>query len=186
MSVFLQGKKVSLRVLREQDIDIWFKWFNNERVTDYMNKGVFPNTKQLQKEYFNKILISKNDIQLAIIVNAGNKLIGTVGIHKIDWVNRNADISIVIGDEKYWGKGLAKEVIALVVRHAFTKINLHKLTAGMIANNIGSRKCFESNGFVHEGIRREHFFHNGRYVDVYMLGLLRYDWEIRNRTKGCL
>ncbi|ODS33749.1 MAG: putative ribosomal N-acetyltransferase YdaF [Candidatus Scalindua rubra] len=183
MSNFIEGKRVYLRPFEEEDIITWFDWFNDPEVTLYMNKGVFPNTKQLQEEYFKKLLTSKNDVQLAIVLKENDTLIGAVGIHKIDWIHRNSGISIMIGDKTLWGKGLAEETIAFIVRHAFTKMNLHKVTAGMMAENYGSRKCFEDNGFVLEGMQKEQFFYKDRYVDVYLLGLTRKKWEEDNRRR---
>jgi len=177
MSSFLEGKKIYLRPLLRSDIHKWFKWFNDLFVTEHMNKGSFPNTKGQQEEYLRSLAKSRNDLQLAIVTKVGRTLIGIVGIHKIDWIHRRAEISIVIGDKKYWGKGLAKEAVALMVRHAFTKMNLHRLSAGMFVLNTGSRKCFVENGFQLEGAKRKSFFYQGKYMDEYMLGLLREEWK---------
>ncbi len=177
MNKFLEGKKIYLRPFSKADIPIWSGWFNNFLVTEHMNKGVFPNTELLQEEYFNYLSKSKNDLQLAVILKKDGSLIGIAGIHKIDWIHRHGDLSIVIGDRAQWGRGAATEAVALIVKHAFSKVNLRRLTAGMSSLNKGSRKCFENNGFVLEGTRRKHFFYNGTYSDEYMLGLLREEWE---------
>lgn len=176
MNKFLEGKQIYLRPFSKADISIWFDWFNDPLVTEHMNKGGFPNTELTQEEYFNYLSRSKQDIQLAIVLKENDQLIGIIGIHKIDWIHRCGDIGIVIGDRTQWGKGLATEAISLIVKHAFTKINLHKLTAGMSSSDIGSKKCFEKNGFILEGTRRKHFFYKNEYVDVYMLGLLKEEW----------
>jgi diamine N-acetyltransferase len=47
----------------------------------------------------------------------------------------------------------------------------------MWGSNMGSRACFEKNGFKLEGTLRESFFYRGTYVDEYILGLLRREWE---------
>lgn len=174
---FLEGRTIYLRALSREDIPVWFDWFNDPFVTEYMNKGIFPNTELAQEEYFNYLSKSKNDVQLAIVLKENDSLVGIVGIHKIDWIHRHGDVSIVIGNKKLWGKGIATEVVALMVKHAFTKMNLRRLTAGMPSTNECSRKSFENNGFVLEGTRRKHFFYNGAYDDVYMYAFLREEWE---------
>ena len=183
MNRFIEGKKIYLRPFTKSDISIWFDWFNDPLITEYMNKGVFPNTESAQEEYFKSLLKRKRDVQLAIVLKESEALIGIVGIHKIDWVHRHGDVSILIGDKKLWGRGIAKETVGLVVRHAFKKMNLNRLTSGMSGLNIGSKKCFEENGFILEGTKRKHFCYNGRYVDEYMLGLLREEWE--KKTARC-
>lgn len=176
MSKFLEGKQIYLRPFLKTDIPIWYSWFNSQELTEHMNKGTFPNTKEAQEEFFQQLTKSKNDVQLAIVLKKDNSLAGIVGIHKIEWVHRRGDISIFVADKKLWGKGIATEAIALVIRHAFTKLNLHKLTSGMSALNIGSKRSFEKNGFALEGTLRKNFFYKGSYVDELVMGLLQEEW----------
>jgi len=177
MNKFLEGERIYLRPFTESDISIWFDWFNDSLITEYMNKGAFPNTKLAQEEYLNFLSKSKNDLQLAVILKENDSLIGIVGIHKIDWIHRHGDVSILIGDKSQWGKGIATEAVSLIIKHAFEKLNLRKLTAGVWSSNVSSRKCFEKNGFKLEGTLREQFFYKGSYVDEYRMGLLRKEWE---------
>jgi RimJ/RimL family protein N-acetyltransferase len=176
---FLEGKRLYLRPFRKTDIPVWFNWFNSQAITEHMTKGVFPNTELAQEEFFQSISKSKADIQLAIVLKKDDSLIGTIGIHKIDWIHRHGDISVVIGDTNHWGKGFATEAVSLIIKHAFTKLNLHKLNAGMWSSNLSSKKCFENNGFREEGKIRKQFFYKDLYVDEYRLGLLREEWEAK-------
>ena len=174
---FSEGKKVALRALSNEDISAWAEWFNRPETTEHMNKGAFPNTVENQEKYFLAMSASRTDLQLGVVSRKDDRLIGVAGIHVIDWIHRKAEISIVIAEKEYWGQGLATEAVSLLVKHAFTKLNLHRLGAGMWASNNGSKKCFEKSGFVLEGTLRQTFFCKGEYVDEYRLGLLRSDWE---------
>ena len=177
MNEFLSGEQIYLKPFSRTDIPIWHNWFNSQELTEHMNKGAYPNTEEAQEEFFQWLSKSKNDVQLAIVLKANDSLVGIVGIHSIEWLHRRGDVSIFVADTKHWGKGIATEAISLIVRHAFTKLNLRRLTSGMSSLNTGSRKSFEKNGFVIEGTLREHFFYKGSYVDELMMGLLREDWE---------
>jgi RimJ/RimL family protein N-acetyltransferase len=177
MSKFLSGQLINLRVFTKSDIAVWSTWFNDSGVTERMNKGAFPNTESLQEEIFNALSRSKADVQLAIVLKENDALIGIVGIHKIDWIHRRGDISIVIGESEHRGKGIATEAVSLIVEHGFTKLNLHKLTAGVWSSNLSSRRCFEKNRFVLEGKLKEQFWYKDSYVDEYRLGLLRRVWK---------
>ena len=178
---FLKGRRIYLRVLTKSDITIWHSWFNDFTVTQYMNKGIFPNTQEAQLEYLNFILKSRNDLQLGICNKNNGLLVGIAGIHKIDWIHRHGEVSILIGDKRHWKKGIATEAVYLIVRHAFIKMNLRRLTAGMASVNEASRKCFETNGFIQEGRLRKHLYCNGKYADVYALGLLKEEWPEREK-----
>jgi RimJ/RimL family protein N-acetyltransferase len=179
LPILKSGKTVHLRALDAADAPVCAVWFNDEALTGHMNKGAFPNTLALQVEHLEKMQRSRNDVQLGIVLADTGRLVGTIGIHKIDWNHRHGDISIVIGDTSLQGKGIATEAIGLMTAHAFEKLNLHKVTAGMWATNAGSRRAFEKNGFVLEGTLRESFWQGDRWVDEIRLGLLRSESETK-------
>ena len=68
--VFIKGERVDLVVLSEELIEItnWYSWFNDEENTRFMQKHYFPNTKQIQLEYFkNEIENNQTKLQLGIV-----------------------------------------------------------------------------------------------------------------------
>lgn len=174
---FLIGKKVYLRLHNNSDIPLWYEWFNDQDVVRFSVHGCFPNTRARQLRFFRDMYCSKDSFQLAIVDIKNGVLIGTVGLHKIDLINRNADISIIVGNKKYWGKGNGRESVELVLKHAFDKLNLHKVSAGMAEDNIASFKLFNSLGFRQEGRLKEQNFANGKYQNIIKLGLLKKHWD---------
>lgn len=182
--VFLEGDRIALRILMPEDLSVWHAWFNDAEVTDAMNKGIFPNTRQAQEDYLRELAKSKTDLQLAITTKEGGELVGVIGIHKIDWLHRRGDISIIIGEKKAWGKNYGTEAIDLMVKHGFERMNLHKITAGMWSSNEGSRRSFEKVGFVLEGTLRENYFRGDSYHNEYRYGLLRSEWEDGKQRKS--
>jgi [ribosomal protein S5]-alanine N-acetyltransferase len=174
---FLHDDKVILRSFAKDDIPIWASWFNDYEVTKYMNKGMFPNSLSGQKEYLEKLHLDKSTIQLAVINKENGVLAGIVALHKLNHIHRTGDISILIGDRKELRKSLATHSVGLLVRHAFYKLNLNKLTAGMWSNNEGSEKCFIKNGFVLEGRKIQQYNYKMEYIDELNYGLLRSNWR---------
>lgn len=59
--------------------------------------------------------------------------------------------------------------IKMLSEHAFNKLNLRKLKAGMWKSNIASRLAFEKNGFKKEAILKKEFEINGKYIDSFIL-----------------
>lgn len=182
---FLIGNKIYLRLHDRCDIPTWFAWFNDQDITRFLVHGCYPNTRKNQADFFKNMYKSRTDFQLAIADKKSGALIGTIGLHKIDLLNRNADISIVIGNKRYWGKKIGTEAVALILSHAFNKLNLHKVTAGMVIGNKGSYNLFASLGFKKEAVLREQNFADGRYQDVIKFGLLRKEYvqDPNNRVK---
>ncbi len=175
--VFLEGPKVCLRPYIEEDVKQWYGWFNDELVTYWMDKRRFPNTHKKQSEYLENISKSANDLQLAIVAKNKEKLIGTVGLHDIDYINRAADISVIIGEKQYLGKGIGKEAVSLLIDHAFTTLNLNKITAGAIEANKASCGLFKSLGFKKEGLLRGQIYLHGDYRNVVKFGLLSKEYK---------
>lgn len=174
---FLEGERCFLRPFSEEDILQWSSWFNDQEATRFMEQGYFPTTKEDQLRHFKNLGQSHSDLQLAIVEKEEGRLCGSVGLHKIDWIHRTGDVSIVIGESFGRGKGIGSEAVHLIVDHAFIKLNLNKLTSGMVASNEGSFQLFEKLGFKEEGRLRDQLYIEGKYQDVVKLGLLASEWR---------
>jgi ribosomal-protein-alanine N-acetyltransferase len=175
-NAILSGVRCYLRPHGPADIDAWAAWFNDPVVTRYLQHGAFPNTSELQAARLQRMYPSATNFQVAIVEAATDALVGTVGLHEIDPVDRNAAVSVTVGNRDYWGKHFGREAVSLVIGHGFRKLNLHKLTAGMVADNVASLALFEELGFKREAFLREQLFRDGRYRDEIRLGLLKADW----------
>ena len=63
------------------------------------------------------------------------------------------------------GKGLMREGMRLVLKHAFQKLKLHRLEANIQPENRASIELVRRCGFVREGISRRYLKVNGRWKD---------------------
>ena len=168
---FLDLGDIYLRSLRPDDLaGNWYMWLNDPVVTRYQNKGIVPNTREKQQEYFKHISASSEDIVFAIVFSETDKHIGNIGLHKIDYIHRHAEIGIIIGEKEYWNKGFATKCVQVIVDYAFKTHNLHKLYAIVMKENSGSMKAFQRAGFKEEGLIKDYFFKHGAYHDVVFWG----------------
>ena len=62
-----------------------------------------------------------------------------------------------------------------MIDHIFFKMNFRKIYSGAISESL-SKLTERVWGFKREGVRKEHGFVNGKYVDSYDLSLFRKDW----------
>ena len=169
---FIEGTNLYLREVRESDVtEQYYKWMNDPEVTQYLEARFYPNSLAKITDFVKSKDGDPNNVFLAIIHKPTDEHIGNVKMGPINWIHRTAEIGIVLGEKEHWGKGFASETLNLVSDYAFKKLNLRKITAGCYANNKGSEKAFIKAGFAVEGIRKNHFFCNGRYVDYVLLGL---------------
>jgi [ribosomal protein S5]-alanine N-acetyltransferase len=171
---FVKGKGMYLRELRESDLEgRWYSWFNDSEVTQYQNKKIFPNSRERQREYYNTVKSSATDVVLAIVDERSGKHIGNVGLHKIDWVHRSAELGIVIGEKKFWGKGYGCQAWKMITDYGFDVLNLHRIYAVVMADNKASQNCAERAGFKKEGHIRDVFYKDGKYKSVYYYNSVR-------------
>ena len=70
------------------------------------------------------------------------------------------------------GQGLAAEALAPLIRLLFRHLNLHKLMAYCITENLPSIRLLERFGFEKEGHLRQQQFQDGRWWDLGVYGLL--------------
>jgi RimJ/RimL family protein N-acetyltransferase len=112
-------------------------------------------------------------IFMAIVEKRSKEHIGNIKIHGIDQIHRHAQVSLIIGEKQHWGKGYATEAIRLIIDFALNTLNLHKLFACIYAPNEGSIAAFRKAGFVEEGLRKEHRFFDGRYIDEVDMAIIK-------------
>ena len=105
-----------------------------------------------------------------------DRLIGTTGIHSIDWPNRNAVTGNLIGAKDLWGKGYGSETVAVRTRYAFELLGLEKLKTLVLAENLASRRALEKSGYQQCGLQRREEWRRGAWHDVWLGEVLRDDW----------
>jgi RimJ/RimL family protein N-acetyltransferase len=163
-----------LRAVEESDYERIIGWLNNQQVTRYMQRGVYPETIIGCKEY-NGQTRSKGGLNLAICLK--DKHIGNIALTNVHPTFRTAEVSIVIGEDAAQGHGYATETIRLIVAHAFNRMNLNRLEAGMVKDNTPCTKAFVSAGFKQEGILRQAYYCEGKYQDVIVLSIIKNEWS---------
>lgn len=172
--MFAEFDEIYLRELKKSDLDgNWFTWFNNKDITKYQDKGTFPNSVEKQSQYYEYLLQSTKDVVFAIVDKKTERHIGNIGVHQIDYVHRRCEIGIIIGENEFQGKGYASICINAIKEYIFNTLNLRRITVFIMSENISSIKSFEKCGFSKEGILKEYFYKNGKYLDNYIYSLLK-------------
>ena len=188
--IFIEGKSVNLIILTRQlaKNSSWYSWLNDKENTNYTRQGYFPNTKKNQIKYFENNItdkknlmrnhVNKERIQLGIVTKKGNKFVGVISLYNFHFIERSCSVSILIDKKAKLNNSLQvyKESQFLLIDHAFKKLNIRRIEAGASSKQLAelAKKLF---GFEIEGVAREKEFINGKYTDMYYLGLLKSDWK---------
>jgi RimJ/RimL family protein N-acetyltransferase len=182
-----EGKLICLAPIdHERDPEIVSGWSHNAAYLRMLDpKPARPLSQvQVKKQYEaveKEIEESKNLFYFAIhsLPTEGQpeRLLGFVKLGWIDWAHGNGVIQIGIGDPSDWGKGYGSDTLRLIMRFAFSELNLHRLTARVPEYNLAALALFRKTGFVEEVRRREAFQRDARRWDDIHLGLLAADWQ---------
>lgn len=175
---FIKGNDIDLVCLSNEVIENtnWYNWFNDETTTDQLQKHYFPNTKEMQLNFFNsKVQENSTKLQLGILSIKDNILIGVISLSDINYINRSAEISVVIGEKKYKNFNNFIESARLLIKHGFETLNLNRIYSGTFVKEIDIMFC-KVLGFTNEGVSKESVYKNGEYKDTYHHAILKKDY----------
>jgi len=176
--IFLKGKKVILRPLnKETDLENAVRWFNDPEVVVFIAKMHLPVTVQEEAEWLDNLKNRKDDVLLAIETIDGVHM-GSVGLHKINWVDRTAEAGMAIGKKSYWGRGYGTDAAMLVFSYAFNDLNLRKLNIRTFSFNERALGQLMKCGCKKEGVQKQQVFKNGKYRDIILFSLFKKDWQM--------
>jgi [ribosomal protein S5]-alanine N-acetyltransferase len=172
-NAFLIGDRLFFRPVEMEDLaGDYHRWLNDPQVTRGLETGLFPVTLPQMEEYLKGLSRSSSDAFFAIVTREDERMIGTIKLGFINWINRTAELGILIGASDCWGKGYGVEACRMLVRYGFECLNLHKISLGVIADHSSAIRCYEKVGFVQEGCLRSCLYRDGKYHDKIMMGIL--------------
>ncbi len=168
---FLQNDEVGLRRIEPtDDLSNYHKWFNDQDVNEFNSHAIYPMTLHSIQEYLRGI--DNSNLHLSVYLKSKDTHIGNISLQSIDYINRSAELAIIIGEKAVWGKGYSTSACELIIRHGFERMNLNRIYCGTSELNIGMQKLALRVGMTFEGRRIKALFHRNKYVDMLEYGIL--------------
>jgi len=172
----LDSSNIQLKEISQGDLPKIFEWIN-DRETVLYNAPYKPISDIQHKTWFENIQ-NRNDIFIfGIYETKTDKIIGTCQLHSINWIHRNAELQIRLGNKDNRGKGYGSEVVRLLLDFAFRDLNLYRVFLYVFETNANAIHVYEKAGFKKEGLLRKAAHIDGKYVDVIFMGILREEYE---------
>lgn len=112
---------------------------------------------------------AKDEILLIIQDISSKKLIGHVGLYKIDKISKKTEFGILIADNECQGKGYGSLCLNKMIDIAFNKLDLNKITLSYLKDNIPAGKLYTKYGFIIEGVLKNDIYKNGLFYDVVLM-----------------
>lgn len=110
----------------------------------------------------------------SILLN--EKIVGTIGFHNLDVMNKSAEIGYWISQEAQ-GRGIITKCCRVLIDYLFDVMGLNRVQINCNVENTRSRAVPERLGFKLEGIQRQCEYLNGRFGDWAVYAILREEWK---------
>jgi len=105
-----------------------------------------------------------------------NALLGEVDLYVHNWTARDTFVGIGLGERDFWGKGYGTDAMKVILRYAFTEINMKRVSLGVFEYNPRAIRSYEKTGFRHEGRIRGLLNKEGKRWDMLNMSILREEW----------
>ena len=165
-------EKISFEQVRRKDLSLLKKWRNAHEIWKFNMQYTLLNSKN-QDEWFTRLNQKTNSKMF--IVSTNNEIIAICGFVKVE--DKNASVAIIIGNKKFRGKGIGKNILKRLLEIGFNNLNYNRIEAEIIEYNINSIKFFESMNFIFECRYREALWRNGKWNDVLVYSILKNDFK---------
>jgi RimJ/RimL family protein N-acetyltransferase len=187
MKDIYKGELVRLSAMDAEEISSAFsRWSRDTEFRRLLDSGAAHTSsltgtkKWLEKELDEQ---SINQHWFSVRKLDDDKLLGDIDLYIYNWPSRDAFVGLGIGEREFWGKGYGTDLMKLIMRYAFTEVNLRRVTLTVFEYNPRAIRSYEKAGFRHEGRMRKVLNKEGRRWDILYMGILREEWMEQNDNK---
>jgi RimJ/RimL family protein N-acetyltransferase len=157
----------------EQDSE-YQRLFNSEQAARHSPKQV--------QAFFEKEIGSMHFFMIQRLED--NHKMGMINLSGFNWLVGNAWVGIGIGERDLWGKGYGTDAMRIILRYAFTELNLNRVTLDLFEINQRGLASYKKAGFSEEGRSPKVLTIAGDHYDLIFMGILRSEWESLNLHNG--
>lgn len=182
MIYLIKARRVNLRTMRKADAESIRRYIRDREIRRWT---LIPQPYTLDHAHaFIKISQGRarkkkpDMILLGIEHKETGEIIGGIGLHRVDYENKNAEIGCWIG-KPFRGQGLVTEAMRAVLKYAFTVLKLKRVQAQVFVGNVASMKMVRRCGFTREGCLRSNFLQRGKWRTSYIYSILREEFKAR-------
>jgi len=153
----------------------YISWLNDAAVNKYLEVRKENFIHEL--EAYIKDAIDKKIFFWAIHLKENGKHIGNIKIDPINKTHGTGEYGIMMGDKDQWGKGYGKEASLAIIDFCFDKMNLRKMTLGVVEDNVAAVKLYENIGFIVEGNYKNHAVYQGKYCNILRMAIFNPSYQ---------
>lgn len=117
-----------------------------------------------------------------VVDTAGPDVVGHIEFDRIHTASRRARLSRVLVAPERRGQGVGRVMTLLALEHAFEALGLHRVDLGVFDFNDTAIRCYESCGFVREGLERDSVLVGEVYWSAVQMSILEHEWRALHRA----
>ncbi|GAA6162882.1 GNAT family protein [Pelagimonas sp. KU-00592-HH] len=156
--------------LRRESADFLIPW-EPAWASDHLSRKSFTN-----RVYWAQRSVANGTAMPLFLTRRSDEVL--LGAITLDNIRRGPSQSGTLGywvGEQFVRQGFMREAIEAVSHHAFTHLNLSRIEAACLPENVASRGVLEKSGFKYEGVAQSYLQINGRWRTHVLYAALRND-----------
>ena len=169
----LPTPRLILRALQPSDLDDLYEYASDPEIDHYVPWEHYKNIEEA-RENLNEFLeeYQKDGLGAWGIEHcAGKKLIGIINTSIPHRINRRVEIGYTIA-RAYWGQGYATEAVQALIQFGFEKMELVRIEAVVLPENLASSRVLEKSGMQFEGVLHAYQVWRNKPCDLCCMPLL--------------
>lgn len=173
----LEGTRVRLRPVRDDDVDGLFAIFSDPRVMRYWSRPamVVRDEAAAYAARMRNGFDQREALAWIVADRADDRCVGQTTLYDIRAKHFRCEVGYALRADA-WGRGLAKESVGLALDWAFGRLGLNRVAADVSPGNEASTGLLTRLGFRFEGTLRENFCNEVEMQDSLVYGLLAREW----------
>jgi len=176
----LETARLRLRRFSPDDAADVFEYASDQETTRHVFWRPHASLHETMEFLNRQVQLARNGevCSWAVEHKADRKTIGTCGFAWWRPDHGKAEIAYALS-RKYWNQGLTTEAVNACIAWGFEKLELNRIEARCMPENIASERVMQKCGLRCEGTLRQTMMVKGQYIDLKMYAILRGEWEQR-------
>lgn len=134
-----------------------------------------PDDLEPMRQWYGSRAEHEDRLDLAVVDRATGQYVGEVVLNELDVNNNSCSFRIALGTRGQ-NRGFGTEATRLVLRYAFERVGLHRISLEVYSFNPRARRVYEKVGFRPEGVLRDALLWEGERFDAHVMSILAPEW----------
>lgn len=175
----LKGDNIYLCPVEREDLEQLRIWRNQPYFRKHFREYREISKAMQEKWYETKVLNDTTTIMFSVRMVGTEELLGCCGLCYINWVHRNADLSLYIGWNNTYidQEGYAEEACRLLFDYGFKELGLMKIWTEIYEFDTPKYELYSAIGLKQDGLLRNQYFYDGRWWNSRIMSIISDEWQ---------